>query len=191
MSYIEDKVYKTKTGQPFLLKTALPMDAEGTREFMFQALKDGKYFIQLPHEFTRTKREEKRILKKKLTSLNEIILIAKTKSQIIGLLTVSVSSKKRSQHTAEFGISILKDAKGLGIGKALMSTLIEWAERNSTLERIELRVHSENKIAINLYKKFNFEVEGTRKKAIRYENGVYMDEFIMCLHLPNSSNVKV
>jgi len=183
MSYIEDKIYKTKSGQGFLVKTALPMNAEATREFMYNALKDGDYFVQTPEEFIRSKSEEKRILKARCASPNEITMIALSSSQVIGLLMVNVTTKIRTRHTAEFGIAILKEAQGLGIGNALMGSLLDWVKRIPTLERIELRVHSENLSAIKLYRKFGFEVEGCRKKAIKYRDGSYMDELIMCLHL--------
>jgi RimJ/RimL family protein N-acetyltransferase len=187
MSFIDDQIYKTKTGQAFIVKTALPMDAEGTREFMYQALSTNKHFIQLPYEFTRSKSEEKKILKNRWNSKNEITLIAVSNSKIIGLLMVNTNSKTRTLHTGEFGIAILKEAQGLGIGNAMMEALLNWAKALTSLERIELRVHAENEAAIKLYKKFGFNVEGRRIRAIKYDDGIYMDELIMCYHLTNPS----
>jgi RimJ/RimL family protein N-acetyltransferase len=55
--------------------------------------------------------------------------------------------------------------------------MIDWA-KNRGARKLCLGVFSTNQQAINLYKKFNFRVEGTRKKQYKV-NGKYVDEIIM------------
>lgn len=44
--------------------------------------------------------------------------------------------------------------------------------------RLELTVLCTNKIALNLYKKSGFEIEGTKRKSM-YIDGEYVDEYYM------------
>lgn len=68
--------------------------------------------------------------------------------------------------------------QGKGVGTKLMEAIIDVADNWLMLVRVELTVFTDNEKAINLYKKFNFEVEGLKKKAA-IRNGEYVDEFIM------------
>jgi RimJ/RimL family protein N-acetyltransferase len=80
-------------------------------------------------------------------------------------------------HVGEIGISILKDHRGVGIGTAMMDFLVKWA-REKGLEKLSLSTFSTNVRAINLFKKFGFEIEGVKKKQFKIR-GEYADEVIM------------
>ena len=80
-------------------------------------------------------------------------------------------------------ISILIDKKQrkAGIGKSLLNKLLDIAFKKK-IQNIFLEVSVENKIAINLYKKFNFDKVGKRKNYY-FHNGRYIDANIMRLTL--------
>ncbi|WP_309247700.1 GNAT family N-acetyltransferase [Priestia flexa] len=59
----------------------------------------------------------------------------------------------------------------------LFQQLEEWAKEQQ-IHRLELTVVVENVIAIHLYKKIGFQIEGTKKHSLRI-NGQYVDEYIM------------
>ena len=56
--------------------------------------------------------------------------------------------------------------------------MIDAAEDSLRLTRLRLTVHEDNEIAIHLYQKFGFKIEGRESKAI-YKDGKYMDILIM------------
>ena len=80
-------------------------------------------------------------------------------------------------------ISILIDKKfrKVGIGKCLLNKLLNIAFKKK-IKNIFLEVSVENKIATNLYKKFNFIKVGKRKNYY-LQNGRYIDADIMRLTL--------
>ena len=80
-------------------------------------------------------------------------------------------------------ISILIDKKfrKIGIGKSLLNKLLNIALKKK-IQNIFLEVSVENQIAINLYKKFNFNKVGERKNYY-YQNRRYIDADIMRLVL--------
>ena len=98
--------------------------------------------------------------------------------RVVGVATLSVNKSNRVRHSGSIGIMVGKEYHGMGIGRALMTNLIDIADNWLMLVRIELGVFTDNEKAINLYKSLGFEIEGTKKSAI-IRNGKYDDEYIM------------
>lgn len=97
---------------------------------------------------------------------------------IVGTAGLHVNELPRKRHSGTIGIMVHTEYQGMGIGKQLMSTVLDVADNRLMLTRIELEVFADNEKAINLYQKFGFEVEGVKKKAA-IRNGRYADEMLM------------
>ena len=82
-------------------------------------------------------------------------------------------------------MGLLPEARGKTIGTQLILTTIE-AAFSTGFKRIELEVFSTNKIAIGLYQKVGFQIEGVKRQSV-YLNGKYDDKVIMGL-LSNELN---
>ena len=93
-----------------------------------------------------------------------------------------VSGRSRTLHRAVLGMSVRKDYWRLGIGSAMMERLIAHAARNG-FEQIELEVVSTNRRAIGLYIKYGFQVYGARPHGLKYADGSYADDYLMCRRL--------
>lgn len=97
---------------------------------------------------------------------------------IIGAAGLMVSANSRLRHSASIGIMVHKDYQSMGVGKALMTAVIDIADNWLMLVRVELTVFEDNQKAINMYEKFGFEKEGLKKLA-GIRNGQYVNEFVM------------
>jgi ribosomal protein S18 acetylase RimI-like enzyme len=183
MSYAQEKQIKLKDGSACTIRTAMPKDSGKIVRFREDMAANSAYLINIPGENKRSSWRERGLLKHALKADNLITLVAEQNDEIIGFLDTNCFNRKRTRHVLEFGIGISQKARNLGLGKLLIQTMIDWARQNEVIEKIELHVHDENEHAIALYKSLGFEVEGCRKKAIKYENGEYMDDFIMGLVL--------
>ncbi len=60
-----------------------------------------------------------------------------------------------------------------------MSNLLLWAEHNSLVEKIELRVRASNAVARQLYARFGFIEEGRFEKQIKFSDGTYLADISM------------
>lgn len=80
----------------------------------------------------------------------------------------------RRRHAMSLGIWVAADAQGRGVGKALMTALLDYADNWAQVLRTELTVYCDNERAIGLYKRFGFEIEGTMR-AYALRNGQYVD----------------
>ena len=74
------------------------------------------------------------------------------------------------------------DARGRGVGSALLATAIEWA-RAAGAHKVALQVWPDNQGAIALYRKFGFAQEGHLRRHYRRRNGDLWDAIIMGLAL--------
>ena len=84
----------------------------------------------------------------------------------------------RRAHVGAFGMAVHDGWIGKGIGTRLLTALVDRAENWLGLTRIELTVFTDNAPAIALYRKFQFEVEGTHHRyALR--DGVLVDAHTM------------
>lgn len=113
---------------------------------------------------------------------NDYVLVAEVEEnglkRVVGIVSMSVGRSPRVRHTGSIGIMVHKDYQGKGIGRALMTKILDVADNWLMLVRVELGVFTDNEKAINLYKSLGFQIEGLRKYAI-IRNGKYDDDYIM------------
>jgi RimJ/RimL family protein N-acetyltransferase len=76
--------------------------------------------------------------------------------------------------------------RGGGIGRALLSALIDWA-RAGGAHKVSLSVWPTNHPAIGLYARFGFQVEGRRHRQHRRRSGALWDSVVMGLVLDEES----
>ncbi|WP_019240935.1 MULTISPECIES: GNAT family N-acetyltransferase [Bacillus] len=112
--------------------------------------------------------------------LNCKMILAMDHDEIIGIGTITSSQKIKSRHQGELGIVVKKAYHGRGIGSQIIQQLIDWAKSNGVTTRIQLDTRCDNVGAVELYKKFGFEIEGRLKNATLL-NGAYYDLYVMGL----------
>ena len=128
-----------------------------------------------------TVEQEEAMLEKSLSSNRSIFLTAYKDNVLVATANISAKNNKRMAHKATLGIRVHKEYWGEGIASSIMKELINFA-KNSSIEIIDLKVRSDNKRAINLYKKFGFEKMGLIPADIKID-GRYYDCDYMVLDL--------
>ena len=79
---------------------------------------------------------------------------------------------------AEMGISLVRDARGRGIGTAAIRQLVEFGFVRRNLRRIHLQAIASNVAALRAYEKAGFDVEG-RLRDHAWVRGRYEDIVLM------------
>lgn len=130
--------------------------------------------------------EEKRWLKdtfKQVKKHREVFIVAEHNNRIVGNTGIDLD-KGRRNHIGNFGISIKKGYRGIGLGKFLMEEIIKLAKKELKPKPriIRLSVYSNNKPAINFYKKCGFKKVAVIPKQIQYK-GKLINEVIMLRYL--------
>lgn len=124
--------------------------------------------------------EEEEFIENTLRKENALSIIAEVNGKVVGNLNFSGGPRQRTAHTGEFGVSILKEYWGNGIGEELIKYLILWSKSSGIIRKINLRVRTDNTRGIHLYKKLGFVEEGILKRNFLI-NGEFYDSLLMGL----------
>ena len=131
-------------------------------------------------EFGRSIEDEEKFIESALKKENALFLIAEINGKVVGNLNFSGGTRKRTAHAGEFGVSVLKDYWGKGIGGELISYLIGWSRGAGLVRKINLKVRTDNERGISLYRKLGFSEEGTLKRDFLID-GKFYDSLLMGL----------
>ncbi|WP_409300171.1 GNAT family N-acetyltransferase [Peribacillus sp. SCS-155] len=107
-----------------------------------------------------------------------LFLVAVVNDRIVGFSRCEGNQLKRFSHKVEFGVGILKEFWGYGIGKHLLKESIAWADSNA-IAKMTLNVLETNETAIKLYQKLGFEIEGILKNDKILSDGKYYNTVVM------------
>lgn len=119
------------------------------------------------------------IIEKDTNHAKNLFLVAELDGRLIGYSRCVGNDLKRFIHKAEFGLGVLKDYWGYGIGKNLMKETISWADKNGIKKIVLYGVLETNERGIELYKRLGFEIEGIMKKDRILSDGKYYNTYIM------------
>jgi RimJ/RimL family protein N-acetyltransferase len=165
------------------IRAAVPADAEQIIALVQKMSAEPDVVIALaPDEPYHTIEAEQAILAEFAATENSLYLVAEVGDRIIGFLNCKGGKRKATRHVTLLSISLDEAWRNQGVGSRLMAHAMEWARNTGIIHRIELLVFARNEMAIHLYQKFGFVVEGRRRRAI-FSNGEYLDDLMMALLL--------
>lgn len=128
--------------------------------------------VEAETEFIRQHREQP----------NALLLVAVSDGRIIGTLNMMGGDRPETAHNVVLGISVAKEWRDRGVGRALISHALQWARATDGVSRVELEVFPHNARGIHLYESMGFEHEGLRRRAY-VKKGVTIDALVMGLLL--------
>ena len=180
---IYNKLIKLKNGKEALLRNGDIDDGQAVYDCFNLAHAESDYLLSYPEENSYTPELEGEFLQKKTDSPNEIELVAVVDGKVVGVAGIeAVGTKYKVKHRAEFGISVIKEYCGLGIGEALLRACVECAKKAGYVQ-LELNTVSYNVPAINLYKKLGFKEFGRNPKGFNSKTSGYQELVYMYLEL--------
>jgi RimJ/RimL family protein N-acetyltransferase len=181
MSTIPEKQITLKDGRPVTIRTARPSDAGDCIRFMERVLAESDHLLLEPGEFTMTIEQERAWLKERLDAFSKICIVAESPDgQIVSICGFDGNdTRRRLSHTGLVGISILRDYRNQGLGRAMLTELIAWATAHPAIERLALAVFADNVHAIGLYESLGFKTEASLHRSIKLAPNQYADELLM------------
>lgn len=165
--------------EKYSIRAGTIADAEGTFEVQKAVIAEGGYLMTAPEEFNKTIDQHKEWINRITASEREALFVAERDGEVAGFIMFQTPGRKRLSHTGTFGIMISQEHRGKGLGKLLLKTLLNWAEKNPLIEKVSLAVFSTNDRAIALYKSFGFIEEGRKINEVKFGDNEYADDILM------------
>lgn len=172
-----------KNGKEAYLRNGVASDGSAVFENFNLTHAETDYLLSYPDENTFDAEQEGQFLEKKAASINEIEIVAFVDGKVVGTAGIeAVGTKYKVKHRAEFGISLLKEYWGLGLGRALLEACIKCAKEAGYVQ-LELNVVAENERAVSLYKKMGFLEYGRNPKGFYSRTSGFQEVVYMLLEL--------
>ncbi len=171
-----------KNNRSVIIRTARTSDAENLLNTARLYIADSEYIPKLAEEIKLTIEQEEEWINSYSENEDSLLLVAEYQGQIIGNIDLTSNRRKIMAHTAVIGMGILKEWRNTGLGTAMLTSIIEWAKQNKTLELIWLEVYTENTLGVSLYKKMGFKENGVVKGFFK-QDGRYYDKLTMTLNV--------
>jgi ribosomal protein S18 acetylase RimI-like enzyme len=174
---IEHQVFHVN-GLTYTIRSAIEKDAKELSNLRLQIdgetenldRERGEAFIDVPGF--------EKVIHTDTVSPRNLFLVAVAANRIVGFSRCEGTYLKRFSHKVEFGVCVLKDFWGYGIGKNLLNRSIAWADSNG-IKKMTLNVLETNSRAIELYKRVGFEIEGILKNGRILSDGGYYNTIVM------------
>jgi len=174
------KQLKLKNGNELVIRKGSKSDAKAILDYINTISSETDFLTFGEDEFDKTLEEEEGFIENISKQNNALFIIAEIEGKIVGNLSFSGGTRPRLAHAGEFGVSILKEYWEQGIGTELIKYLIEWAKQSGVIRKIDLRVRSDNDLAIHVYKKLGFNEEGVITRDLQINN-IFYDSICMGL----------
>ncbi len=170
---------ETKSGVAYVIRYPEENDAEKMCLYINTISKE-KTFIRYQGEVVALD-EEKSFLENQLRKIKNnqaVMLLIETDGRLLGISGIEMRDKAE-RITGEFGISILDEIRGEGIGKLLMESVInEAVKKLHGLKIITLSVFGDNAVAREMYEKFGFKEFGVLPNGVLHQ-GKEVDHIFM------------
>lgn len=187
MGRFDSQTSMLKSGDEIVLRSAVLSDAQRINQLAINVFETSEYLITTPEEFRSvTEGQQCERIQKFHDNEGDLLLIVECAGEPIGMLDFQCGIKKRIAHRGYMGMSVHSSWRGKGVGKVLLSGLIDWVRVHPTVEVISLKVIEVNEPAVALYSKLGFESIGRDPFGVKLSNDHFLSELSMSLRVLGS-----
>jgi RimJ/RimL family protein N-acetyltransferase len=167
------------SSRPFVIRPATPGDAPALVALARAVGSEPEGWL-IADSTWRSVGEERRYLRALKRYRHAAVLVAETPAEIVGRLSIARDPHPASWHVADVGLMVAAGHRRRGIGRALLSSAVDWAQK-AGVTKLELHVFPHNDAGIALYESFGFVREGYRRRHYR-RGREYVDAILMAFY---------
>ena len=145
-----------RDGRRVRLRRATPADAKAMIAHVNAVGAEG---IHIMTERLNIRLREQREKLRRAPGRSHLYIVAVRDQELLGTADISRGRHRKDRHVAELGIALRKDSRGVGLGTAMMESMLDWA-RSIGIRKVCLGVFSTNRPALRMYRKLGFVQEG-------------------------------
>ena len=177
------KTIDLEKGFKMTLRQAVPEDAERLLAFTKIVGGETDFLLMDENGISMPVEKERELLADYAAREDAAFFLAEIDGEIVGTASIEAARNRHLSHNARFGIAVRKKFWHIGIGSALLETMLAFARESGKIEYIRIEVRAGNERALKLYEHFGFRQVGLRERAIRVREDEYYDEILMDLKL--------
>lgn len=166
-----------KDGLVCVLKTP-EVDGEAEKTFYQSVIRETDFLLMTKDEAENVTAEGEEAWLKSYETNRSILIGAYLEGKLVGQISADRSMLYKVCHTASVGISVLKEAWGMGVATSLFEYLEDEA-RKEGITIFHLDLFSDNERAFHLYEKWGFQVCGVLHNGVRHTDGAFADRIMM------------
>ena len=175
---------RAPSAESFTIRPAGLADAEALCAFKRQVFGETEFLLQGLEDFDDQVDIERDLIGRFHHQSNSVLVLAVLPDgRVVGLCSIVGGHLWRTRHVGTMSIGVLKAWWRRGVGSALMTQTIRWADENPLLEKLALQVHATNTAARAMYARLGFVEEGLLRGEAKL--GAGEDDLVpMGLRLP-------
>lgn len=152
-------------------------DSAAFAQLMVQFSRETPYMLLTEEENIALADTQEERTRQLISAPNQLLLVACNDDKLVGFIALSQGLFTKNRHSCSLMIGVLSEHQGRGVATELMLRALSWAEKKG-ISRIELTVMESNQRAVRFYRRFGFEQEGLKRRALLVD-GVPVDELYM------------
>lgn len=173
-----------KDGRKAIIRSPEIADAQGMIDYLYISARETDFILRTPDECKKyTLEYEIGVIENMRNSSTQAMLVCEIDGKIAGNCNIVFFDKIKMRHRASVGIALIKEFWNLGIGTKMFEEMFKIAKKFPEVSMIDLEFVEGNTRARALYEKMGFKITGVRPKAIKLEDGTYLDEYMMIKEL--------
>jgi len=174
---INQRTFTVKEIQ-YTIRSAITTDAMALSELRVQIDSETENLDREPGEAFIDEIGFQQLIQSDSEEPRNLFLVAVVEDRIVGFSRCEGNPLKRFAHKVEFGVCVLQDYWGYGIGNNFLKESIAWSDANG-IQKITLNVLETNDKAVKLYQKLGFEIEGILKNDKILSDGKFYNTIMM------------
>jgi len=163
-----------KNGRAAMIRFVEPRDAEALIAHVNEVGAEKVYIMTEKLQIPLSEQEDHL---RKIDRTTTLFLLALIDGRVVGSADVQRGRQTKNAHTGDLGIAIRKEARWIGLGRAMLEDCIRWA-REVWIHKLTLSVFATNESALALYRDLGFQEEARLKGQVILE-GRPVDEILM------------
>ncbi len=181
---IEPIPIRLKDGREAVLRCLTPEEAPALFESFLRCAEETHFLYVDPMDRDKYSVDGERGFLEEYNSSESAALIGCfVDGRLVGTCDITFKTDFKSRHRGGVGIAIQREFWSLGIGTAMLQTLISIARSRQGVTQLELDFIEGNSRARALYEKMGFRICGVIPDAIRLSDGTLLNEYMMILKL--------
>lgn len=174
-------------GTRVVIRCAEEKDAAEVLEHKLRSTVEGEHYLIERDEIEQTAEAQAAWIRRQREGACAVAMVAIVEEddvdRVVGMINFATMDKRRANHRGMFGISVRASHQGMGIGRAMIEHLLDWAREHPIVEIVALGCYAGNTRAQKLYREMGFIEESRAVDMFKTGPGQYHDDIIMTMRV--------